>query len=85
MCDVREWFERRAYDYARFADPVPLARRKRELGLSVSVLLPCLRVTQAVGTLIEGIHALNERAPLTDQMAVIAASSSHERIPNGQA
>jgi len=75
--DVREWFERRSYDYARFADPVSLAGRKRELSLSVSLLLPCFRATQTVETLINEIHAINERAPLVDQIAVIAASSSH--------
>jgi glucosyl-3-phosphoglycerate synthase len=75
--DVREWFERRSYDYARFADPVSLAGRKRELSLSVSLLLPCFRATQTVETLINEIHALNERAPLLDQIAVIAASSSN--------
>jgi glucosyl-3-phosphoglycerate synthase len=75
--DVREWFERRSYDYTQFAEPFSLAERKRELGLSVSVLLTCLRATQAVRTLIDEIHTLNERAPLTDQIAVIAASSSH--------
>ena len=77
MYDVREWFERRSYDYARFADPVSLAGRKRELSLSVSLLLPCFRATQAGRTLINEIQALNERVPLVDQIAVIAASSSH--------
>ncbi len=56
MHDVREWLERRSYDYAQFADPVSLAGRKRELSLLVSVfslLLRCLRTTQAVRTLID--------------------------------
>jgi hypothetical protein len=66
--DVRQWFERRSYDYSQFTDPLSLARRNRELGLSVSVLLPCLRATRANMTLIDEIRALNERAPLTDQM-----------------
>jgi glucosyl-3-phosphoglycerate synthase len=75
--DVREWFEQRTYDYAQFVDPVALAGRKRELGLSVSVLLTCFRATKAVRTLIGHIHALNVWAPLTDQIAVITASSTH--------
>lgn len=78
MHDVREWFERRSYDYARFAGPFSLARRKRDLGLSVSVLLPCLGETNAVRPVIGEIHALNERASLVDQIAVIAASSFHD-------
>lgn len=77
MHDVREWLARRSYDYAQFTDPVSLAGRKRELGLSVSLLLPCFRATEAVKTSISEIHALNERAPLVDQIAMIAASSSH--------
>ena len=74
--DVRNWFERRSYDYDRFADPVSLAERKRELGLSISILLTCSRITQAVRTLIDAIHALGEQVPLADQIAVIAASPS---------
>jgi len=73
--DVREWVERRVYDYAQFADSFSLAERKRDLGLTVSVLLPCLEATNAVRWLIKEIHALNERAPLVDQIAVIAAKS----------
>lgn len=77
MHNVREWSEQRTYDYAQFVDPVALAGRKRELGLSVSVLLTCLRATKAVRTSIGDIYALNERAPVTDQIALITASSTH--------
>lgn len=77
MHDVREWFERRSYHYAQFADSFSLAERKRDLGLTVSVLLPCLEATNAVRRSIKEIHALNERAPLVDQIAVIAANSFH--------
>ena len=77
MHDVRDWFERCSYDYARFADPVSLAERKRELGLSISILLTCSQITQAVRTSIDALHALDEQAPLADQIAVIAASPSH--------
>ena len=77
MHDLREWFEQRTHEYAQFVDPVALAGRKRELGLSVSVLLTCFRATKAVRTLIGDIHALNVWAPLTDQIAVITASSIH--------
>jgi glucosyl-3-phosphoglycerate synthase len=75
--NVREWSEQRTYDYAQFVDPVALAGRKRELGLSDSVLLTCLRATKAVRTSISDIYALNEWAPVTDQIALITASSTH--------
>jgi hypothetical protein len=78
--DVRDWFEQRSYDYSQFVDPVSLAVRKRELGLSVSVLLTCFQASQVVRTLIDEIRGLNEWAPLTDQIAVIAASSSHGMV-----
>jgi glucosyl-3-phosphoglycerate synthase len=74
--DVRDWFAWRSYDYARFADPVSLAERKRELGLSISILLTCSRITQGVRTSIDAIRSLGEQAPLADQIAVIAASPS---------
>ena len=77
MHDVRDWFERRSYDYSQFADPVSLAVRKRELGLSVSVLLTCFQATRVVRTLIDETRTINEWAPLTDRIAVIAASYSH--------
>lgn len=75
---MREWLARRSYDYAQFTDPVSLARRKRNLGLSVSVLLPCLEAVDEVWPLIDEIHTLNECAPLVDQIAVITASSSQD-------
>ena len=79
MCTiVRDWFEGHTYDYARFADPLALARRKRNLGLSVSVLLPCFRVTDTVETAVREICALNEWAPLLDQIAVISVDTSSE-------
>ncbi len=77
---MREWVERRFYDYAQSADSFSLAERKHDLGLTVSVLLPCLEATNAVRWVIKEIHALNERAPLVDQVAVIAAKPFHAWI-----
>jgi glucosyl-3-phosphoglycerate synthase len=67
-----------SYDYPQFADPVPLTRRKYDLGPSVSVLLPCLQATPATEPLIDEIHALNEQAPLVDQIAAVAVNSSQD-------
>lgn len=66
---VEAWFTRRTYDGARFADPVALARRERDLGLSVSILLPCLQTPAALGEMVGGIRALDKRAQLIDQIA----------------
>ena len=72
---VRSWFERRSYDHAQFADIDSLARRKRELDLSLTAILPTREVATTVGPIIDRIHALNERAPLVDQLVVVDADS----------
>jgi glucosyl-3-phosphoglycerate synthase len=72
---AHEWFERRSYEHDAFADLAELARRKRELGVSVSVVLPCREVAGTVGAVIDELHALNEAAPLTDQIVAVDAAS----------
>jgi glucosyl-3-phosphoglycerate synthase len=72
---VRSWFERRSYDHAQFADIDSLARRKRELDLSLTAILPTREVATTVGPIVDRIHALNERAPLVDQLLVVDADS----------
>lgn len=69
-----EWFRQRSYDYGQFP-PEDLARRKRELGLTVSAVLPSRNVAETVGGIIDEIHALNDRAPLIDQILVVDADS----------
>jgi glucosyl-3-phosphoglycerate synthase len=75
-----EWFERRTYDHRQFGDLPALDRRKRELGLTVSVVLPAREVADTIGAIIDHIHASNERARLVDQILVIDADS-----PDGSA
>jgi hypothetical protein len=41
--DAAEWFKHRSYDYRQFSDLQALSSRKRDLGLTVSAVLPCLR------------------------------------------
>jgi len=72
---VHEWFARRSYEHDDFADLAALARRKRELGLSVSVVLPCREVVETIGAIADEIHALNEQAPLVDQVLAVDAGS----------
>jgi glucosyl-3-phosphoglycerate synthase len=72
---VREWFARRSYEHDDFS-PGGLARRKRELGLTVSVVLPCREVADTIGSIADEVHALNEEAPLVDQLLAVDAGST---------
>jgi glucosyl-3-phosphoglycerate synthase len=60
--DAAKWFRHRSYDYRRFSDLEALGRRKRELGLTVSAVLPCRNVAGTVGGIVDEIHAVNGRA-----------------------
>jgi glucosyl-3-phosphoglycerate synthase len=70
-----EWFERRSYDHTQFADLDSLARRKREVGVSVSVVLPAREAASTIGEIIDEIDRLTRRAPLIDQLVVVDARS----------
>jgi glucosyl-3-phosphoglycerate synthase len=72
---VRDWFARRSYEHDEFADLGALARRKRELGVRVSVVLPCREVAETIGSIADEVHALNEAAPLVDQLIAVDAAS----------
>ena len=74
--DATEWFKNRSYEYMQFSDLETLGRRKRERGLSVSLVLPCRNVAGTVGGIIDEIHAVNERAPLVDEVLAVDADSS---------
>ena len=51
--DAAEWFRHRSYDYRQFSDLEKLGLRKRELGLTVSAVLPCRNVADTVGRIID--------------------------------
>src|SRR5918912_858191 len=74
--NAREWFERRSYSHKEFKDVEKLARRKGELGLTVSLVLPSRNVADTVGGIVKEATALNEEAPLVDQILVIDADSA---------
>ena len=74
--NVTEWFERRSYRHEEFEDVESLAHRKRELDLTVSLVLPGRNVADTVGGIIEQIINLNERTPLVDQILVVDADSA---------
>jgi glucosyl-3-phosphoglycerate synthase len=73
---VRDWFESRSYRHEQFAGLDQLARRKRELGATVSLVLPTREVAPTLGPILEEVHALGESAPLVDQVLVVDARSS---------
>src|SRR3712207_4417906 len=73
--DAAEWFRHRSYDYRQFSDLEQMGSRKSELGLTVSAILPCRNVADTVGGIIDEIHAVNERAPLVDQILAVDADS----------
>ena len=73
--NVTEWFERRSYKHEEFRDVKKLARRKRALGLTVSLVLPGRNVADTVGGIVEQITNLNEQALLIDQILVVDADS----------
>ena len=73
-----EWFKHRSYDYRQFSDLEILGSRKRDLGLTVSAVLPCRNVADTVGGILDEIHAVNHQAgdhPLVDQILVVDADS----------
>src|SRR3954447_4203651 len=74
--NVMEWFERRSYTHEEFRDVKKLARRKRELGLTVSLVLPGRNVADTIGGIIDKTKTLNEEAFLVDQILVIDADSA---------
>ena len=76
--DAVEWFKHRSYDYRQFSDLEALGRRKRELGLTVSAVLPCRNVADTVGGIVDAIHDVNDRSgesPLVDQILAVDADS----------
>jgi len=73
---LERWLERRSYRHEQFTDLDSLAKRKRELSVAVSAVLPAREVATTVGTIVDTIAAVNERAPLVDQVLVVDAGSA---------
>jgi glucosyl-3-phosphoglycerate synthase len=73
---VRDWFESRSYRHEQFAGLDQLARRKRELGATISLVLPTREVAPTLGPILEEVRALGESVPLVDQVLVVDARSS---------
>lgn len=77
--DAADWFRHRSYDHAQFSNVEELGRRKREQNLKVSLVLPCRNVADTVGSIIDEVLAVNDRAPmgapLVDQILAVDADS----------
>jgi glucosyl-3-phosphoglycerate synthase len=72
---AEDWFASRSYRHDRFADLAALVGRKRELGLSVSLVLPCREVANTIGPVLDEVEGLRRRAALVDQVVVVDAGS----------
>jgi glucosyl-3-phosphoglycerate synthase len=72
---AREWFQDRSFRHDQFADVVALAKIKRDVGATVSLVLPTREVAATVGPILDEVALLNERAPLVDQVMVVDAGS----------
>jgi glucosyl-3-phosphoglycerate synthase len=72
---VRRWFNHRSYDHAQFAHVDSLARRKRDLGLSISAVLPAREVAGTIGPIVESLSHLQQASGLVDQVVVVDAHS----------
>jgi glucosyl-3-phosphoglycerate synthase len=74
---VDKWFAENTYEADEFRDLGPLLRRKKELGLSISLALPALDEEKTLGNVIRTIqNALMLRAPLLDEMVLIDSNST---------
>jgi glucosyl-3-phosphoglycerate synthase len=73
---LERWLERRSYAHEQFRDLDCLAKRKRELSVAVTAVLPAREVASTIGTIVDSIAALNERALLVDQLVVVDAGSA---------
>jgi glucosyl-3-phosphoglycerate synthase len=71
---AEEWFARRSYRHALFADLDALARHKRGLGVSVSLVLPTRDVADTIGPVLDAVEPLRLHA-LVDQVVVVDAGS----------
>jgi glucosyl-3-phosphoglycerate synthase len=71
---IQAWFERRTFRAEEFADIEAVMVAKRELGISVSIVLPCREVAQTIGPIAEQVMLL-QQAELVDQAIAVDAAS----------
>jgi glucosyl-3-phosphoglycerate synthase len=72
-----DWFARRTFHHARFADATDLLRRKQEQGVTVSVCIPTLNEAATIATIVRTIREeLMEGLPLVDELVVMDSRST---------
>jgi len=74
---VDKWFAENTYEADEFADARALVKRKKELGVTISLALPALNEEATVGHVIKTIkNALVTRTPLLDEIVLIDSNST---------
>jgi len=77
----REWFDTRSFPARSFADLPALAMRKRQLGLTVSLILPTLNVADTLPQVLAEVAAVSDRdMALVDQVIVVDGASSDATV-----
>jgi glucosyl-3-phosphoglycerate synthase len=77
----REWFATRSFPAKSFADLPALATRKRELGLTVSLILPTLNVADTLPQVLAEVAAVSTGdTELVDQVIVVDGASSDATV-----
>jgi glucosyl-3-phosphoglycerate synthase len=77
----REWFDMRSFPAQFFADLPSLATRKRQLGLTVSLILPTLNVAETLPQVLAEVAAVSAGdTALVDQVIVVDGASSDATI-----
>jgi glucosyl-3-phosphoglycerate synthase len=72
-----EWFARRTFHHAQFADAGALVGPKRDQDVTVSVCIPTLNEEGTIGDIVGTIRAeLMERVPLVDELVVMDSRST---------
>ncbi len=76
---LKAWLRSRTFHHSRFADIEALARRKRELGLRISVVIPTLNEAERVGRVVQTLveHLTGPRG-LIDELLVVDSASQDD-------
>lgn len=77
MVDLDRWMTERTFHHSQFSDLDALVRRKKELGLTVSLCFPALNEERTIGKEVRVLRReLMERWPLIDEIGVVDSGST---------
>lgn len=75
------WLETNTFHHSQFADVEDLVRRKKALGLSVSLCIPTLNEAATIAPVVARFRLeLQEKYPLLDEIAVIDSGSTDRTL-----